>query len=470
MRRLTESEFREKSLSSNVYLLIIQVGTPLAVFALFASLFSLLDTIMASHIGTIDVSTVAYMNQLRMILNSIGTGIGTGSMILINRAYGAGDKAKTNELTNTLVRLLLILSMIFLLMIPFVPAILRLIKTPEEFISEGSAYFRILITATVVNFVNLIYINVEKSRGRTGVILVANLSMMVIKLIFSALFVYVLDKGIAYIALSTLISYSACAIYALPHLFNRNSIFCIRPSLVFHTKKGYSKSLLSLSFPVAVEDSTFSLGKVIVNSIASSYGAEMIGALGISNNVSGLAASFENGFSDASSSIVSQNYGAGKCRRAIKVYIANIIITFIASLFALGVLYAFSDKLIPIFATSRNGFNEGFMETIRRIFIYDSLSCFGIAFNGAGMDFLLGLGKTKVTLVLNFLKIFVFRIPVLFILQMFISDGATALGVMMMISNCGVAIPTTLICIHVARNLIKEEKLSEIKSSESFTF
>ena len=469
MRRLTESEFREKSLSSNVYLLIIQVGTPLAVFALFASLFSLLDTIMASHIGTIDVSTVAYMNQLRMILNSIGTGIGTGSMILINRAYGAGDKAKTNELTNTLVRLLLILSLIFLLMIPFVPAILRLIKTPEEFISEGSAYFRILITATVVNFVNLIYINVEKSRGRTGVILVANLSMMVIKLIFSALFVYVLDKGIAYIALSTLISYSTCAIYALPHLFDRNSIFCIRPSLVFHTKKGYSKSLLSLSFPVAVEDSTFSLGKVIVNSIASSYGAEMIGALGISNNVSGLAASFENGFSDASSSIVSQNYGAGKCRRAIKVYIANIIITFIASLFALGVLYAFSDKLIPIFATSRNGFNAGFMETIRRIFIYDSLSCFGIAFNGAGMDFLLGLGKTKVTLVLNFLKIFVFRIPVLFILQMFISDGATALGVMMMISNCGVAIPTTLICIHVARNLIKEEKLNEIKSSESFT-
>lgn len=469
MRRLTESEFREKSLSSNVYLLIIQVGTPLAVFALFASLFSLLDTIMASHIGTIDVSTVAYMNQLRMILNSIGTGIGTGSMILINRAYGAGDKAKTNELTNTLVRLLLILSLIFLLMIPFVPAILRLIKTPEEFISEGSAYFRILITATVVNFVNLIYINVEKSRGRTGVILVANLSMMVIKLIFSALFVYVLDKGIAYIALSTFISYSACAIYALPHLFDRNSIFCIRPSLVFHTKKGYSKSLLSLSFPVAVEDSTFSLGKVIVNSIASSYGAEMIGALGISNNVSGLAASFENGFSDASSSIVSQNYGAGKCRRAIKVYIANIIITFIASLFALGVLYAFSDKLIPIFATSRNGFNAGFMETIRRIFIYDSLSCFGISFNGAGMDFLLGLGKTKVTLVLNFLKIFVFRIPVLFILQMFISDGATALGIMMMISNCGVAIPTTLICIHVARNLIKEEKLNEIKSSESFT-
>ena len=79
------------------------------------------------------------------------------------------------------------------------------------------------------------------------------------------------------------------------------------------------------------------------------------------------------------------------------------------------------------------------------------------------------LTAVGIQLVLNFLKIFVFLIPVLFILQMFISAGATALGVMMMISNCGVAIPTTLICIHVARNLIKEEKLNEIKSSESFT-
>ena len=459
MRGLSETGFRERSLSASPYVLIIQVGMPLAVFALFAALFSLLDTAMASHLGTIDVSTVAYMNQLRMILNSIGTGLGTGSMILINRAYGAGDKEKTNELMNTLIRLMLILSAAFLLMIPFVPFLLKAIRTPDEFIAEGTAYFRILIVATVVNFVNLIYINVEKSRGRTGVIMIANLSMMVLKFILSALFIYVLDKGIAYIALATLITYASCAIYALPHLFDRKSIFCIRPSLVLRPRKGYAKSLINLSYPVAVEDSAFSLGKVIVNSIAASYGAEMIGALGISNNVSGLAASFENGYSDASSAIVSQNYGAGKYGRVIKVYKASLVVTFVACFAALSLLYAASDWIIPLFATSKDGLDEEFMDTIRRIFIYDSLSCLGIAFGGAGMDFLLGLGRTRITLFLNFLKIFVFRIPVLFILQHFISDGATALGIMMMISNCGAAIPTTLICIAIARELREKERM-----------
>ena len=110
MARMTEAEFREYSTTGNLYKLILQVGTPLAIFALFSCLFSILDTMMASHIGTIDVSAVAYFNQLRMILSSIGSGLITGSMILINRAYGAGNNKKAGELLNTLIRLIIIKS------------------------------------------------------------------------------------------------------------------------------------------------------------------------------------------------------------------------------------------------------------------------------------------------------------------------------------------------------------------------
>lgn len=457
MKRLSEKEFREYSLSGNLYKLIVQVGTPLAVFAVFNSLFSILDTMMASHLGTIDVSTVAYMSQLRMILNALGSGLVTGSMILINRAYGAGDNEKANMLMNTLIRLILILSAIFLSLIPLIPWILSLIGTPEEFIEEGTPYFRVIIVATAVNFINLIYINVEKARGNTRTIMIANMTTMAIKLALTALFIYAMGKGIIYIALATLITYTLFALYSLPHLFEKGSIFCIRPGIVLKGRKGYMKGLVDISYPVAVEDSAFSLGKVVVNSLAASYGAEMIGALGISNNISGIASSFENGFSDASSSIVSQNYGAGRYDRAVKAYKANIAITFIACFFAMTLLYLMDDVLIRIFATSRTGLDASFMSMIKRVFVFDSLSCLGIALGGAGMDFLLGLGKTRITLLLNFLKIFVLRIPVLLILQRFISDGATALGVMMMISNCGGAIPITIICYFTAKKLRKED-------------
>ena len=457
MGRMTETEFREYSLSGNLYSLIIQVGTPLAVFALFNCLFSILDTMMASHLGTIDVSAVAYLNQLRMILNAIGSGLITGSMILINRAYGAGDNAKVSILMNTLIRLLMALSALFILMIPFVPDILRAISTPEEFIKEGTLYFRILLIASALNFINLVYINIEKTRGRTGVIMVINIASMIVKLGLSAFFIYALDKGITFIALATLITYALFAAYSLTHIFDKSSIFYVNPRLIFKGKKEYTKSLIGISYPVAIEDSTFSLGKVVVSSLAASYGAEMIGALGISNNMCGIASNFENGFSDASSAIVSQNYGAKKYDRAIKAYVANIVITFTVSLIALAFLFMLDEPLIRLFSTSRSGLDASFHDSISRIFLFDAFSCLGIALNGAGMDFLLGLGRTKITLVLNFVKIFVLRIPVLFILQHFISDGATALGIMMLISNVGVSIPTTIICACVSAKLLRKK-------------
>ena len=458
MRKMTEAEFREYSLTGNLYKLIIQVGTPLAVFAMFNSFFSILDTMMASHIGTIEVSTVAYMNQLRMILNSIGTGLVTGSMILVNRAYGAGDNEKAGILLNTLIRLILIISAIFLLVIPFAPTLLRLIGTPEEFVEDGTAYFRILIVATTVNFINLIYINIEKSRGRTGTIMAVNIASMILKLLLTAFFIYVLDKGIIFIALATLITYTCFAIYSIIHLSGKDSIFRIQPSIIIHGRKGYASRLASISYPVAIEDSAFSLGKTVVNSMAAVYGAEMIGALGISNNVSGIATSFENGFSDASSSIVSQNFGAKNYRRAVAAYKANIVVTFLASLLAIAVIMLAKDTLIRIFATSRQGLDSEFMDAIQRIFTYDIFGCFALSLNGAGMDFLLGLGKTRITLFINFLRIFVLRIPVLYILRFLIDDGATALGVMMMISNCSIALITTLISISVASNLLHKQK------------
>ena len=456
MRKMTEAEFREYSLSGNLYVLIIQVGTPLAVFALFGCLFRILDTMMASHLGTIAVSAVAYLSQLHMVLNAIGSGLITGSMILINRAYGAGDNEKASALMNTLIRLIAIISVIFLLIIPVSPALLRLIATPEEFITAGTSYFRLLIISTIFSFINLIYINIEKSRGRTRVIMIVNMATMVMKLTLTALFIYGMEKGIAYIALATLLTNAAFSLYSMRHMTEKDSIFRIRISRVLHPMKGDQKKLIGISFPVAVEDSAFSLGKTVVNSLIAVYGSEMIGALGISNNVSGLATNFENGFSDASSSIVSQNYGAGRNDRAVKAYKANIVVTFAASLISIILLFIIKDPVIRIFATSREGLDAAFMETIQRIFVFDVMSCFGLALNGAGMDFLLGLGKTRITLLLNFARIYLLRIPVLFILQLLISDGATALGVMMMLSNCGVALLTTLICIGVSHKLLAE--------------
>ena len=66
---------------------------------------------------------------------------------------------------------------------------------------------------------------------------------------------------------------------------------------------------------------------------------------------------------------------------------------------------------------------------------WEMLGYITLGFNSATLALLLGYGYTKLTLVLNVARVFVFRVPVLWAFQRFTSMGSEAVGLCMMISN-----------------------------------
>ena len=86
---------------------------------------------------------------------------------------------------------------------------------------------------------------------------------------------------------------------------------------------------------------------------------------------------------------------------------------------------------------------------IKSINRYDSLSILALAVNSATLGVLYGFGQTKMTMVLNISRVFVFRIPVLWYLQTFHSEiGAEAAGISMGISNICITI-ASLLCLGI---------------------
>ena len=70
-----------------------------------------------------------------------------------------------------------------------------------------------------------------------------------------------------------------------------------------------------------------------------------------------------------------------------------------------------------------------------------------LAVNAAVLGVLYGYGKTKMTMVLNISRVFLFRIPILWYLQTFHKEmGAEATGISMGISNICIAI-ASLLCL-----------------------
>ncbi|MBP3543380.1 MAG: MATE family efflux transporter, partial [Lachnospiraceae bacterium] len=80
-----DDNFREFALNGNLWLLLLQVGLPLAVNQSMNMLFKILDSMMASHISAESVSAVAYLSQINHIISAVGGGLAIGSSLHISR-------------------------------------------------------------------------------------------------------------------------------------------------------------------------------------------------------------------------------------------------------------------------------------------------------------------------------------------------------------------------------------------------
>ena len=124
--------FLDMSLNAPMWKVVLYIGTPLALYQGLALVFTILDTMMASHISKESVSAVAYLAQVNLILSSVGGGLAIGAGIQISRAYGEGDLTLVRRRVSTLYALSLALGLLILVSIfPFTERFLRLAGTPE---------------------------------------------------------------------------------------------------------------------------------------------------------------------------------------------------------------------------------------------------------------------------------------------------------------------------------------------------
>ena len=448
-----DEKFREEVLSGPIWPIIWKVCLPLAIFQTLNNAFNILDTLMASHISSEAVSTVVYFVQLNHIVSAIGGGLAVGGSILIAQRYGAGAYEEVKKILSTVIAIAASIGAVVLCMIPFVPVILNATGTPDTFISLGSSYFSLSLLGTVVNFFNLIYISIEKARGNSKAILKLNTLIIVVKLSLTAVFVYLLSGGIITIALATLISYLVLFIIGIRNLTKSNDAFSFSPKYI-SLRKDTWLPILKLSIPSMAEKIAFSYGKAIVNTMAASYGTNAVGASGISNNMSGILTGIQIGFQDGSSSLEGQLYGSGNFDRAIKLYRRILLVQLLIGI--LGVIFYQFIKMpvARIFAMTRGGFDSTFQTMIIDIFSYEIIGCLLLSLAYASMTVILGMGKTKLVLLANFCRLFVFRVPIMYFLTNYTDIGYIAVGITVALSNAAIGI----MCFILAEIVISKER------------
>lgn len=456
-----DEQYRQYALTAPPVKVLMSACMPLALYQALQSVFKIFDALLASYIGAEAVSAVSCLSQITLMITALGSGLAIGGSIKISEAYGRGDETSVRQRVATVYTMAVLVSVLVVAtLVPFAPEFLRLLKTPEALIETGVGYFRVEILTLVVTFFNTVYIAIERSRGHAKKILNLNLVIIAVKLGLTALFVYVMKGGLVLIAVATLIGQLLILGYALVTMPRDEGAFRFSVKNI-RMKKDTVWPILNLAYPVSAEKMLFAAGKVIVNSMSGVYGALTVGALGISNNIGGLTTSWHLGFTDGAAPLISQNRGAGKYRRTLQIYYWLIGIN--VAIGVLGILIVSNSLpwLAGVFAQSENNVDSTFREMIVAIHQWEMLGYITLGINSATVALLLGYGYTKLTMLLNVARVFVFRVPVLWFFQHFTSLDAEAVGLTMMVSNVCTGLMAIVLAVPVVlriRKLIREEE------------
>ncbi len=444
MAKKVDEKQRRKILTSSLWAVVFSITAPLFLYNFINSVYSLLDAIMLAYVSPVASSAGATLAQVKNLISSLASGLAAGGAIIVSRHYGAGELDEAKKNANVMFTMnLIIIGIILGIMLPLAIPIMQICGCNEDIIQVSSNYFRLQLVEQVLIAVNSIFIALEKSKGNTRIILIGNLIMMAIKIALNAILVYGLKvDDMTYIELASIVSQLFMTALGCYYLFRKSNVFRIEFKLL-SLKWAYVKKILVISFPLFLGKFVISLGKVGVNAMCKVYGSLTVGALGVSNNISGLITNPGNAFEDSESSIVSQNIGNGNMKRCLKTFFISCVMLFTWSLIGfLVVRVFFLDEIVGLFANTDPDYASQiveYQEMIKGIFYYDCLSIPALAIVAVVLGFLYGYGQTFLATINNLLRIAT-RIGTLWFLQTFTDLGSESAGISMGISNISIAI------------------------------
>ncbi len=465
-----EERRRQMILTGGEFKTIFFIALPLLFYSSLSQIFQLIDTIIAANMSAGVVSTVSFISQIETMLFAIGSGLSLGGSILISRSYGAGDMQKVRSQISTLFFLGLGIGVLILsLAVPFAYPFLKLLRMPEDLITQGTYFFILTIFGIIFQFINTIYLSIEKSRGNTKVIMYFNTLVLIIKTGLNIVIINVLNSGLVNVntamlllPVSTLVSHAVLTVIAVFNMTSKSNPFRVSiKNCAF--KKFFLLPLANLSVPVFLEKFVFAFGKVIVNSMCATMGSTVVGALGVSNRLGGLSTNPPSSFQDAEAGLISQNLGNDNMNRALRIFYKTLFINICISAFFFTLTCIFMNPIISVFAKG----DAAFAEEIHKIFFYERLDVILISVNSSVMGLLYGFGKTRVSLIINLTRLFVFRIPPLWLMMTFTDIGIPSVGIAMLVSNGAAGIISGIYAFFFILSLKKKESVKKVLSKAS---
>lgn len=410
-------EKKQVLLEGNILNSLVSLAWPIIMANILQTAYQLIDTFWLGRLGANAVAAVSISFPILFLVLSLGAGLTLAGTVIVSQYKGADDQKMINFSASQTVMLVLLVS-ILLALVGYFSAnpLMRLIGAGPEIFQDSVTYFQVSSWGFVFLFMFFVFQSLMRGIGDVLLPMYIVLGTVFLNLVLDPLFIFgfgsIPGYGVAGAAIASVITQGLSALAGLMILFSGKRGIKINLKDM-RLKLDWVKRLFTLGIPASLEQSSRAAAMTVMVMLVTSFGSSVVAAYGIGARILSLVIVPALGFAIATTSLVGQNIGASKIKRAEKIGDLSSKIAFFG-LTAIGMLlFFFAETLTRFFVPNDPQVIQEGAKFIR--IMAPSFGLLGVQqvlnglFNGARF--------TQASMLISVFSMWVVRFPVAFILS-----------------------------------------------------
>ena len=330
----------------NVAKLLLFFAFPTLLSNVFQQFYNLADTAIAGHIlGVNALDAIGASSTVNSLVLSFAWGLNGGFGIIIAQCFGAKDFKKLKKSVAISLSINVLFSLIVCIFSIFMSRpMLQALNTPAARLNEANSYISVILVFIIVPMLYNLEAVILRSLGDSKTPLYFLIFSSVLNIILDYVLIKFTQMGVKGAAVATVLAQLLSVILCFVVILKNFKIIRLKKN-DFHFSASLFKNMMSAGMAMAVMNSIFSIGSIIMQGSINALGEDVIAAHLGSRKVAEMFMQPLVTIGTACSTFVGQNYGAlkiGRIKASIKY---STIYSLIWSVFTFFILWFFGGQI-----------------------------------------------------------------------------------------------------------------------------